>query len=131
MASVPNEYKDLLTGVNFAHLAVLGPDGSPQVSPVWVDFDGTHVLINSAEGRAKVKHLDRDGRVALSVHDQQNPYRYIQVRGKVAERTNEGADEHIDALAKRYMGVDTYPLRAEGEVRVIFKIEPERVQYYG
>lgn len=130
MANVPDTYVDLLQGVHFAHFVTLGRDGAPQVSPVWVDYDGTHVLINSAEDRAKVRNLERDARVALSVHDQQNPYRYVQVRGEVVERAHDGAEEHIDALAKRYMGVDSYPLRQEGDVRVILKIRPDRVQVY-
>jgi PPOX class probable F420-dependent enzyme len=128
--TIPEDYKDLFTGNNFAHVATLMPDGSPQVTPVWVDLDGDTVLINSAEGRLKVKNLDRDGRIALSIHDQSNPYRYIQVRG-VAEKTREGAEEHIDALAKKYMGVDKYPLRTEGEARVIYRIRPERVNAWG
>ena len=131
MATVPEEYKDLLTGVNFAHLSTLMPDGSPQVTPVWVDFDGSHVLINSALGRQKDRNIDRDGRIALSVNDQANPYRYIQVRGKVVERTAEGADAHIDALAKKYMGVDSYPFRTPTEERVIYKVVPEHVNTYG
>lgn len=131
MANVPDSHLDLLKGVNFAHLATLNPGGEPQVSPVWIDFDGENVLINSAEGRAKVRNLDRDPRVALSVHDQANPYRYIQVRGEVVEKTHDGADEHIDALAKRYLDADSYPFRSPGEVRVIYKIRPERVQAYG
>lgn len=131
MATVPEEYKDLLTGQNFAHLSTIMPDGSPQVTPVWVDFDGNHVLVNSALGRQKDRNIDRDGRIALSINDQANPYRYIQVRGKVVERTTEGADAHIDALAKKYMGVDSYPFRTPTEERVIYKIEPISVNVYG
>lgn len=130
MASIPDSHRDLLTGKHFAHLVTLMPDGMPQTTPVWVDADGDTVLVNTADGRLKARNLDRDNRVALSIHDEENPYRYIQIRG-VAEKTQEGADAHIDALAKRYMGVDEYPMRQPDEVRVIYKIRPERVQVRG
>jgi PPOX class probable F420-dependent enzyme len=96
MASIPESHRDILTGPNFAHVATLMPDGAPQVTPVWVDLEGDTVVLNTAAGRQKARNLDRDGRVALSVHDQKNPYRYIQVRGKVVETTREGAEDHID-----------------------------------
>ena len=131
MEQVPSSHSDILTGKNFAHVATLMPDGTPQVTPVWVDFDGRHVIINTAEGRQKTRNMDRDQRVSLSVADSENPYRYIQVRGKVVERTNEGADQHIDALAKRYMGVDVYPGHDPKEPRVIYKISTDHVQTMG
>jgi PPOX class probable F420-dependent enzyme len=131
VASIPEPAKKLLSGTNFAHIATLMSDGSPQVTPVWIDHDGDTIIFNTAEGRLKHKNLERDGRVALSVIDQENPYAALIVRGRVKRITREGADEHIDALAKRYMGVDTYPLRAPGEVRVIVEIEPEKVAYTG
>ena len=112
---------------NFAHLATLMPDGSPQVTPVWVDFDGKFILVNTAEGRRKPKNVRSDPRVAVDVISQQDPYRMVTVRGRVVEVTNEGADEHIDKMAKKYLGQDKYPFRAPGERRVIFKIEPEHV----
>jgi PPOX class probable F420-dependent enzyme len=96
------------------------------VTPVWVDYDGKYVLINTAEGRLKDKNMQRDGRIALSITDPDNPYRYLEVRGKIAERTHAGADAHIDAMAKKYLGQDKYPFRAPGEVRVIYKVVPER-----
>src|SRR5512140_496841 len=102
-------------------------DGTPQVTPVWFDFDGQHVRVNSAEGRVKDKNMRRNPNVAVAILDPENPYRYIQVRGKVVEVTKDGAEAHIDGLAKKYMGVDTYPMRRAGEVRVIYKILPERV----
>lgn len=129
--SIPSSHADILTGKNFAHLATHMKDGDIQVTPVWIDFDGTHILVNTAEGRVKTRNMDRDPRVALSVADHDNPYRYIQVRGRVVERTHEGADAHIDRLAKRYLGLDTYPMRGTGEVRVIYKIAPESVQTMG
>ena len=115
----------------FANLATLMPDGKPQVTPVWVEFDGHHVVINTAEGRQKDKNLQRDKRVALSIMDPDNPYRYLEVRGKVVERTHNGADANIDALAKKYLGKDKYPFRQPNEVRVIYKIEPQHVTTMG
>jgi PPOX class probable F420-dependent enzyme len=131
MATIPERYRDLFTKKAFAHVATVGRDGAPQVTPVWVDYDGAHVLINTARGRVKDRNLQRNPMVALSVQDPDNPYRYLQVRGRVVEVTEKGADAHIDALAKRYMGHDRYGNRRPGEVRVIFKILPEKVQSMG
>jgi PPOX class probable F420-dependent enzyme len=100
------------------------PDGRPQSTPVWCDFDGTHVRINSAKGRRKDRNMRRDPRVSLSLCDPDNPFRYLEIRGEVVEITEDGADEHIDQLAHKYLGVDTYPNRRAGEVRVIYKIAP-------
>jgi PPOX class probable F420-dependent enzyme len=116
----------LFTKRAFGNLATLMPDGSPQVTPVWCDFDGTHVLVNSAKGRRKDRNMRRDTRVAIAVCDPDNPYRYLEVRGRVVEITEQGADEHIDRMAKKYLGVDKYPNRGPGEVRVLYKIQPER-----
>jgi PPOX class probable F420-dependent enzyme len=121
---IPNSYLDLFKKKAFAHLATLMPSGQPQVTPVWIDYDGHYVVINTAEGRQKDKNLRRDGRVALSIADPENPYRYLEIRGHVAERTHDGADQHIDALSKKYLGKDKYPYRQPGEVRVIYKVEP-------
>jgi PPOX class probable F420-dependent enzyme len=128
MAGIPDAYRDLFDKKAFAHLATVGPDGAPQVTPVWVDYDGTHVRFNTAKGRVKVRNLGRDPRVALSIQDPDNAYRYVQVRGRIAESTEEGADAHIDALAKKYLGQDKYPFRRPGEKRVIYKVRPESVQ---
>jgi PPOX class probable F420-dependent enzyme len=124
---IPSSHADLFQKKAFAHLVTLMPGGSPQVTPVWVDYDGKNVLINTAQGRQKDKNLQRDGRVALSILDPDNPYRYLEVRGKVTGRTLSGADDHIDAMAKKYLGQDKYPFRQPNEVRVIYKIEPEKV----
>ncbi len=105
------------------------PDGSPQVSPVWVDVEDGQVLFNTAEGRLKPKNLRRDPRVAISIVDDENPYENVLIRGRAVELTQEGADDHVGALANRYMGVDEYPLRQPGEERVIVRIEPEKVQH--
>ena len=121
---IPDSHLDLFKKKAFANLATLMPDGQPQVTPVWVDFDGHHVVINTAQGRQKDKNLKRDGRVALSIMDPENPYRYLEVRGRVTERTLNGPGPHIDAMAKKYLDKDTYPFRKPGEVRVIYKVEP-------
>ncbi|HMO54530.1 MAG TPA: PPOX class F420-dependent oxidoreductase [Tepidiformaceae bacterium] len=131
MAEIPASHRDLLENTNFAHIATVMADGSPQVTPVWVDIDGNDVLINTAVDRLKDRNLVRDGRVALSIHDQSNPYRYIQIRGEVAARTTEGGDAHIDRLAKKYMNLDSYPYRTDTETRVIYRIKPLKVQVWG
>jgi len=131
MATIPESHKDILLGKNFAHIATLMPDGSPQVTPVWIDFDGEYVVFNTADGRQKARNLDRDGRVAISVHDQANPYRYLQIRGVVASKTTDGADAHIDAMAKKYLGQEQYPMRSAAEQRVIYRVRPEHVQVSG
>jgi PPOX class probable F420-dependent enzyme len=128
---IPSKYKDLFDKKIFASLVTLMPDGSPQVTPVWIDFDGEHVLFNTAEGRQKDKNLQRDGRVALALVDPDNPYRYLEVRGQVAERTLNGADDHINKLAKKYLNKDVYPFRQPGEQRVLYKVKPERISSMG
>jgi PPOX class probable F420-dependent enzyme len=128
---VPRAFLDLFEKRAFAHLATLMPDGRPQVTPVWCEYDGENVVINTARGRQKDKNLRRDPRVSLSLQDPENPYRYLEVRGRVAAVTEQGADAHIDKLAKKYMGVDRYPGHAPGVVRVIFKIRPEHVSTMG
>ena len=123
---IPDTFRDLFQKKTFGHLATVMPDGSPQVTPVWCDFDGTHVLVNSAKGRVKDKNMRRTPKVAISISDPDNPYRYLAVRGEVVDVTEAGADAHINKLAKRYLGQDVFPNRP-GEVRVIYKIRPERV----
>ena len=124
-AAIPESYKDLFSKRIFASLATLMPDGRPQVTPVWCDFDGQHVLVNSAKGRQKDRNMRRDPRVSLALVDLDNPYRYLEIRGHVAEVTEEGADAHIDRMAKKYLDKDKYPFRQRGEVRVLYKIEPQ------
>jgi PPOX class probable F420-dependent enzyme len=130
-STIPDQYLDLFQKKAFANLATLMPDGSPQVTPVWVDFDGTHVLVNSARGRQKDKNMQKNSRVALSILDPDNPYRYLEVRGTVEAITEDGADAHIDKMAKKYMGKDTYPYRRPDEVRVVFKIRPTKTSQMG
>jgi PPOX class probable F420-dependent enzyme len=129
--SIPDKYRDLFTKRAFASLATLMPDGSPQVTPVWVDLEGDLVLVNTARGRQKDKNMRRDPRVAMAIIDPENPYRYLEIRGRVAEITEEAADAHIDKMAKKYLGADKYPYRQPSETRVIFKIQPERVNTMG
>ncbi|MCI0490737.1 MAG: PPOX class F420-dependent oxidoreductase [Blastocatellia bacterium] len=128
---IPENYLDLFEKKAFANLATVMPDGTPQVTPVWCDYDGTHVLVNSARGRRKDKNMESNPAVALSILDPDNPYRYLEVRGRVAEITEEGADEHIDKMAQKYLGQDKYPYRQPGEVRVLYKIKPERTSQMG
>ncbi|HKP87107.1 MAG TPA: PPOX class F420-dependent oxidoreductase [Blastocatellia bacterium] len=128
---IPEKYLDLFDKKAFAHLATVMPDGSPQVTPVWVDYDGKHVLVNSARGRRKDKNIGHNSAVSLSIMDPDNPYRYLEVRGRVTEITEEGADAHIDKMAKKYLGQDKYPGRGPGEVRVLYKIEPLRTSHMG
>jgi len=130
-ANIPEKYRDLFEKKAFANLATVMPDGTPQVTPVWVDFDGNHVLVNSARGRQKDKNMERNPSVSLSIMDPDNPYRYLEVRGRVAEITEEGAEDHIDKMAKKYIGQDKYPWRRPGEVRVLYKIKPERTSQMG
>jgi len=117
----------LLARPVIATLATVGPDGSPQVTPVWIESDGDDLVINTARGRVKERNLVRDPRVAVSVIDPDDPYNVVVAVGKVASMVTEGADAHIDKLAKKYLGVDEYPMRTEGEVRTIVRIRPERI----
>jgi PPOX class probable F420-dependent enzyme len=110
-----------------AHVASLDPDGSPNVSAVWVELDGDDIVINTALGRAKARNLANDARVAVSLTDPDDPYATITVRGTVVTFTTDGADEVIDRLAKKYLDADSYPFRQEGEVRVTVKIHPDRI----
>jgi len=128
---IPANFQDLFRKKAFAELATLMPDGSPQVTPVWCDYDGTHVLLNTAQGRQKDRNVRRDPRIALSILDPENPYRYVEIRGRVVEITEQGADAHINQLAKRYLGKDVYPFRQPGEVRLLVKVQPDRVRTYG
>ena len=131
MTTIPEKYLDIFQKQSFAQLATLMPDGSPQVTPVWVDYDGQYIVINTAKGRVKDRNMRRDPRVGIDLLDPDNPYRHLSIRGRVAEITEMGADEHIDKQAKKYLGQDRYPLRAPGEVRVLYKIEPQVVHAMG
>jgi PPOX class probable F420-dependent enzyme len=126
MPEIASKYLDLFQKKALAQLATLMPDGSPHVTPVWCDYDGRHVVINTAKGRVKDRNMRRDPRVGLDIVDPDNPYRHLSIRGRVVSIDEHGADEHIDKLAKKYLGQDRYTRSAPGEVRVIYRIEPER-----
>jgi PPOX class probable F420-dependent enzyme len=130
MANEMSEIMPLLHDKNFVFVATIMEDGSPQITPTWVDVeqDGT-VIVNTAMGRVKQKNLTRDPRIAVSVIDKDNPYHTASIRGKVVEQTRQGADEHIDKMAKKYLGMDRYPGRSPGEERVILRIKPEKVAH--
>jgi PPOX class probable F420-dependent enzyme len=115
---------ELLNEPQIANVATVMADGTPQVTPVWIDTDGEHVLFNTAKGRVKHRNLERNPKVAISVVDKNDPYRLVVLRG-TAEFVDEGADAHIDKLAKKYLGADSYPWRKEDEQRVIVKVTPE------
>lgn len=129
MAAIPDEAKHLFEGKNLAHIATVNADGSPQVSAVWVGLDGDLITFNTAEGRVKTKNLYANPSVAVSITGEENPYENLVVQGKVVEMAHDGADDDIDALAKRYLGVDSYPYRQPGEQRVIVKIDPRKVNH--
>ncbi len=125
MATIPDSYLDLLQQKKaFANLATLMADGSPQVTPVWFDYTDGVIRMNTAKGRVKSRTLKPGAPVALAIMDPDNPYRYVQIRGQVRRAVEQGADAHIDSLAKKYLGKDTYPFRQPGEVRVMYEIEP-------
>lgn len=122
-----DEDRALLKGKNFGGLSTMMPDGSPQTTIVWIDTDGEHVLVNTAEGRVKLNNIERDPRVALAVYEHDDPYRQLAIRGRVVDITREGAEANIDALAQRYLGTERYPWRSEGEHRILLKILPEKI----
>jgi PPOX class probable F420-dependent enzyme len=124
---LPELAKQLLAGKNYATIATLMPSGAPQASVVWIDAEGDTIVFNTAEGRVKPNNMRRDARVAIAVYNQENPYQQAMIQGHVTEMTHDGADAHIDAMAKKYLGVDSYPFRQEGEVRVIVKIAADKV----
>jgi len=132
MVAIPAQFLDLLEGKKaFANLATVMPDGSPQVTPVWFDYEGGVIRVNTAKGRVKARNLKEGAPVALSIMDPDNAYRYIQVRGRVRRDLEAGADQHIDSLAKKYLGKDKYPFAQPGEVRVMYEIEPRAANAMG
>jgi PPOX class probable F420-dependent enzyme len=130
-ATIEGRSEELLQAKNFCLVSTIRHDGSVHAAPVWVDLQDGRPVLNTAEGRAWPRNLERDPRVTLTVQNMDNPYEYLAIRGRVAERTHEGADEHIDAMAKKYLGQDTYPFRQPGEQRVIIKVDPEDVHVWG
>jgi len=125
MTAIPDKFLDLVKDKKaFANLATLMPDGSPQVTPVWFDYVNGVLRVNTAKGRVKARNMKTGAPVAMAIMDPDNAYRYLQVRGRVKRMTEQGADAHIDSLAKKYLGQDKYPYRQPGEVRQIYEIEP-------
>jgi PPOX class probable F420-dependent enzyme len=132
MVEIPSAFMDLMQGKKaFATIATVMRDGSPQVTPVWFDYTNDRIRVNTAKGRVKARTLREGAPVALSIMDPDNPYRYMQIRGKVSRATEDGASAHIDSLAKKYLGRDKYPFAQPGEVRIMYEIEPAAVQTMG
>ena len=132
MALMPDAFLDLLQQKKaFANLATIMPDGSPQVTPVWFDYVDGIIRVNTAKGRVKARNMKEGSAVALAIMDPDNPYRYLQVRGRVRRIVEAGADRHIDALAKKYLGKDKYPFAQPGEVRLMYEIEPHAAHAMG
>ena len=129
--TLSDKARQLIARPVLASLTTLNADGSPQITPLWIDTDGDDLLFNTAEGRIKARNLHRDPRVAVSVIDPDDPYNVVAVQGTVAEITTDGADAHIDSLAQKYLGVDTYPMRREGEVRIKVRVRTDRVAMGG
>lgn len=129
MTTLTDAQKELLQKPNYGVLGTVRPDGTPQLTTVWVDAEDGYVLVNTAEGRAKERYVRRDPRVSLYVRDENDPYKWVSITGP-AELVSEGADEHIDKLAKKYLGEDRYPWHTADEQRVILRIEPERIIGY-
>jgi PPOX class probable F420-dependent enzyme len=123
--------RQLIARPILASLTTLGADGAPQVTPLWIDRDGDDLLFNTAKGRVKARHMEHDPRVAVSVVDPDDPYNVVALRGTVTDMTTDGADAHIDALAQKYLGVDTYPMRQEGEVRVLVRVRTDHIAMQG
>ena len=128
--TIPNEFRDLFTKRAFASLGTVRPNGSPRVTPVWCDVDGEFVIVNTAKGRHQDKNIRRDARVAVVIIDPDNPYRYLEIRGHAVETSEQDAEIHLDKMAKKYLGADTYPYRQPGELRVLYKIQAEQVHGY-
>jgi PPOX class probable F420-dependent enzyme len=124
---IPAEFLDLFEKRALAYLGTVMPDGAPQVTPVWIDFDGEHLLVNSAQGRQKDRNMRRDPAVGVTIQDPDDPYRYLAVIGRVIDVTTTGADDLIDKLARKYTGQERYPWKKAGEVRVIYRIAIDKV----
>lgn len=131
MAEITDEARAILDKKAYASIATLREDGSPQVTIVWIDSDSNEVIFNTAEGRLKTENLKRDPRIAITIPDPENPYKQVLVNGTVTSIDREGADEHIDSLAMKYLGEEKYPYRAEGEVRAIVRVKPEKLTVAG
>jgi len=129
MAAIPSEARHLFEGKDIAHLATINPDGSPQVSPVWIGLDEDVVIVNTNEGLVKTRNMRTDPKVALSISGRSNPYESLDIQGTVDEISGDGAESGMDTMTKRYLGVDVFPYRRPGDIRVIVKIRPDKVHY--
>lgn len=131
MATIPEDKKDILDKRTFAHVATIGPDGEPQVNPVWIDWDGRHLCFSQTKDRQKVANLERERRVAISMVDPEDPYRRLEVRGEVVEVEEDPENEFIDSMAKKYIDRDEYPWHQPGDERVVVKVAPEHTTGMG
>jgi PPOX class probable F420-dependent enzyme len=130
-SDIPEGYGDLLESTALAHVATIGPHGEPQNNPVWFDWDGEHVKFSQTKARQKLRNLNRDPRIAFSIVDPENPYRYLEVRGEVARVEEDPNIDFISAMAKKYMGVDRYPYHRDGDERVVVFVKPRHTTQMG
>lgn len=128
---IPEGYEDLLETTALVHVATIGPDGEPQNNPVWFDWDGEHVKFSQTKTRQKYKNVGRDPRLALSLVDPENPYRYIEIRGKVTKIEEDPDNDFINAMANKYLGLDEYPYHQPGDERIVVYVEPEHTTQMG
>jgi PPOX class probable F420-dependent enzyme len=131
MTAIPEQYQDLLNSTALAHVATVGPQGEPQNNPVWFGWDGTHLRFSQTKGRQKYRNLQREPRVALSIVDPTNPYRYLEIRGRVAQIEEDPNLDFINSMAKKYIGQDRYPWHRPGDERVVIVVEPEHTTQMG
>jgi PPOX class probable F420-dependent enzyme len=129
--TIPASHADLLDSTALAHVATIGPDGAPQNNPVWFGWDGTHVLFSQTTGRQKYRNLQRHPQVALSIVDTANPYRYLEIRGAVAEIVDDPDNAFINSMAKKYIDQDVYPWHQPGDHRVVVKVLPSKTTQTG
>ena len=129
--TVPEKFRDILDGKGFAHWATIGPDGEPQVNPVWFDFDGEQIIISQTKTRQKLHNVKRDPRVSVSILDPENPYRYIELRGEVVDITDDKDNAFINSMAKKYLDKDVYEWAQPGDERVVVRIQPKHTTTMG
>jgi len=129
MAVIPQDYADILRTNALAHIATIGPRGEPQSTPVWFDWDGTNIRFSQIKTRQKYRNLLRDPHIALSIVDPTNPYRYLEIRGKVVRIDEDPNLDFINSMAKKYLGKDTYPWHQPGDERVVVVVEPEHTTH--
>ncbi len=128
---IPEGYEDLLETTALVHVATIGPDGEPQNNPVWFDWDGEHVKFSQTKTRQKYKNVSRDPRLALSIVDPENPYRYIEIRGEVRKVEEDPDNDFINAMANKYLGLDEYPYHQPGDERIVVYVEPGHTTQMG